>query len=100
MIYDRIAAKLTDIYKEKGKLPVLYNDPLHVWKDITHLTYLERHNAFCYANAHMVITVFDPTFSHKPISFSEGIREVWPYLNKEEQNELMATVLGAKNGMA
>lgn len=108
-IYERIADKLTELYKSEGKLP----RPVSEWSrsvDETFssiyprdyfrfIVYDEERHVFLYAgwfgdsdeDTYM-------SFGYScPIDFNRGIREVWSGLSESEKTEFMAVVLGARD---
>lgn len=107
-IYDRIAEKLTELYKSEGELPRLVD--VWSWRGDTSnlyprdyyrfIEYDEERHAFFFAGwfGDSDETAYKSFAYSSPIEFNRGVREVWSRLSESDKTEFMATVLGAKNG--
>lgn len=105
-IYHRIADILTGFYTMQGKLPETHpQDPALVFTKVEYIfdhtdgSVSDRIDNFCITGTYKfsdgrTILIYKTCLDSK-----EMIREVWQYLDRAEKTELMATVLGAKDGM-
>lgn len=99
-MYEKIAAKITEVWRKNGKLPYTHNR--HSYEDVACMYKNEKKTQFAcfyYTNSWMDLSqgdygeIFGPS-----IRLDEAIRNVWNDLDDGEQTEIMASILGSKCG--
>jgi len=101
MNYDRIAKRLTQVYTENGKLPLLAPDEISAPYAYTQVEYSEIEKGFIYTGPYILpngeaAPDTRVIYIDNPISIRQAVQEIWPVLSEDEKTELMTEVLGKK----